>query len=647
MKSILYPFLIFLLSVNCLTAQSQKIDSLAQVIKNTSDPSEKGEAYALLLEEKIGEGSDDYLESYRAAIAFAAESSQKELSYKYAILNLKREKKLRNTTAVFKQADSLLAIIGEDNLLPTRLEILSIKGATYGDIPDYAAAAAAFFDKMELLKKYSEDPNEFARGYHGLGWALMNSKNYNKALEYFNTSLEYQKQFDTPFRPNTYWNMGICYMEQNDFEPALKILNLGVEEALRTNNADAAAGNQTCIASVYVRQDKFEKGLEAYQKAYQMALDAKQPPFKVIEALNGIIYSYNQLAQPFEAVPYIQIADSLIEANDYSEIRTRQFLFQKTNNLLQRGLPQEADEVFIKYERAYDSIRERRNQASIQEKETLFRTKEKEQELLLRDEELKNQRVISIALSAGVLLLGLIGFLLIRQQRHKISLQKQEQKLKEALHKVETKNKLEEQRHRISKELHDNIGSQLTYISSSAQNIGLALKLNKGASVQKRIDQLSEFSTEAIADLRDTVWVMNYTTVSWETLKERVIYLAHKVTTATDIKMEVELIGTSEQLLKPEDTLNIFRIIQESVNNSVKHAQATLITVKLIVSPEVQIEISDNGKGYDTASVTNASSGLQSMKSRAHRLSGELLVDTSSEGTKVLLKLPFNGTDVS
>lgn len=641
MKAVLYFFLTLLLGVTSVTGQSQKIDSLSQELTQTVGPTEKGDLYYLLLTEKLNDNSDSYSESYQAATNFALENNLNELLIKYAILDLKHERKLRNPDVVFRKADSLLTAIEDDAMLPLKVEILHLKGSTYGDVQEYAKAATAFFDKIDVLKKYSEDPKEFGLSYHGLGWALMNSKNYIKALQYFNTSLEYQEQFDTFFRPNTYWNMGICYMEQNEYEDALEILNLGVEESLRTNNADAAAGNQTCIASVYVRQDKFEKGLQAYQKAYQMSIEANQAPFKIIEALNGIIYSYNQLAEPFKAVPYIKKADSIINKHEYSEIRTRQFLFQKTNNLLQRGLPQAADEVFIMYERAYDSIREMRNQASIQEQETLFKTKEKEQELLLRNEALKNQQLITFALSGGVLLLGLVGFLLIRQQRNKNNLQKQEQKLKEALHKVETKNKLEEQRDRISKELHDNIGSQLTYISSSAQNIGLALKRNKSDGIQEKLDQLSLFSTEAIADLRDTIWVMNYTTVSWEILKERVQYLAHKVTTATDIKMDVILIGTSDELLKPEDTLNIFRIIQEAVNNSVKHAQASLITVRLIVSPETQVEIVDNGQGYDTTKVTSASTGLHSIKTRATRLSANLQIDTSSKGTQVRLSLPF------
>jgi len=621
-------------------SNAQKIDSIKQGIEKAVDPVEKGEAHYQLLREIINTDSDNYVESYETAIKFASESEQRELTFKYAILDLKRERKLGNTEIVATKADSLLGLLGAEELLPMHAELHSVKGSAFGDVQEYAKAASSYFDKVDALKKYSEDPKDFALVYHAIGWALMNSKNYIKALEYFDTSLEYQEKFATHFRPNTYWNMGICYMERFELEAALEVLNLGVDEALQTGNADAAAGCQTCIASVYVRQDDYIRGLGAYKKAHQMSIDAGQPGFKVIEALNGIIYSYNQLADPFKAIPYIAQADSIIDVNEYSEIRTRQYLFQKTNNLLQRGLPQAADEVFIKYEAAYDTLRERRNQATIQEKETEFRTKEKEQELLLRNEELKNQRVITIALSLGALLLGLLGFLFIRHQRNKINLQQQEQKLNDVLHKIETKSKLEEQRDRISKELHDNIGSQLTYISSSAQNIGLALKSNKDIPIQEKLDQLSIFSSEAIADLRDTIWVMNYTSVDWETLKERIQYLAHKVTSTTNIQVAVEQIGTSERFLKPEDTLNIFRIIQESVNNAVKHSEASLITVRLTVSPEAQIVIEDNGKGFDKQKLTGASTGLSSLKSRAERLAGALDIDTSNEGTKVSLKLP-------
>ena len=218
--------------------------------------------------------------------------------------------------------------------------------------------------------------------------------------------------------------------------------------------------------------------------------------------------------------------------------------------------------------------------------------------------------------------------------------QKQEQSLNEALLTVENNKKLEEQRQRIAKELHDNIGSQLTYLASAAQNIGSGMNRVSNDVTQEKLTELSNFSQEAITDLRDTIWVMNRNAISWEDLTERIRYLAHKVSNTTGIAVKVEKNGDDDTPLNPAKTMDIFRIIQEAVNNAVKHSKAREIKISVNTETPVVIEILDNGKGYDPSTVTTGSDGLRNMRSRATKLGAILDISTDTKGTSVRLQLP-------
>ena len=634
-KLILYALVILTTS----QFYGQNIDSLKQVILSSEDIEAKSEAYKAI-SNYYRRGDSVIFKRYLAeGISFAREINDIETELQLAFLYCKKLYSLGAYKSMIIQADSLIPRAKQQGLDELLGDLLNYKGNAYSNLSDYTNAAVTFIEYLAVAQGMEDNTKPVAMANNNIGMAFLNMERFDQAIPYLNRSLENQSLFDSGFKAHTYWNLGICYMEKRMFEEALDILKLGVAEAERKGDGYAAAGNQLCIGSVYVRQDSFEKGISAYTQAYQMSTRANLEPFKIIEALNGLIYAHNQLSRPQEAQRYIQLADSITDHNNLSDLRNREFLFQKGANLLQLGRPQEADAVFMRYSRAVDSLHNEENMQIIQTKETEFRTKEKEQMLELQRAELDFQRLLNILLGVGALLLVLIGFLVYRQQRLKIKHQKQEQELQEALLTVATNKKLEDQRLRIAKELHDNIGSQLTYLASAAQNIGIGMKKTSAKVTESKLKDLSDFSQEAIADLRDTIWVMNRSLISWDDLVERIRYLAHKVSNTTGIAVNVRKDGENDTVLNPAQTMNIFRIIQEAVNNAVKHAGANEIQIHLDVGPPALIQIQDDGKGYDPQN-TMASNGMRNMQSRASKLDATLSITSGDKGTQVLLEIP-------
>ncbi len=575
-------------------------------------------------------------EGYR----FARSINDKETEFQLAYYDLQKFYYRGNYDATIQLSDSLIPLAKKFKSQKPLADILNLKGMSYSAKSQYAQGIETLLEYLAHAKTLvPENKRYIAMANNNIGQGFLNMGRYEQAIPYLQASLEDQDKIENNFKAHTYWNLGICFMEREKYEKALEIFRLGLQEAEKKNDTYAAAGNQLCIASIYTRQDDFDSGLTAYTKAYTMALEGNLEPYKTIEAINGIIYSNNLLLRPDEAMKFVKIADSITEVHNLTDLRNREFLYFKSTTLLQLGRPREADDIHFRYTEAVDSLQSIKNLELIQEKETEFRTKEKEQQLQLQEAKLNSQQLWIAVLGGGALLFGLIGFLAYRQQQLKIKHQKQEQELKEALFKVETANKLEEQRVRISKELHDNIGSQLTYLSSAAQNIGLGLTKFSTEVTQEKLENLSVFSQEAITDLRDTIWVMNKGTVSWEDLTERIRYLAHKVSNTTGIKVQVTKTGDSNEVLGPDKTINIYRIIQEAVNNAVKHANATQIDIHISANAPALVEINDNGTGYDIATVTRGSHGLYNMKSRAQKIDAALDIVSTETGTKVLLKL--------
>ena len=200
--------------------------------------------------------------------------------------------------------DSLAPLVKDAGFYDIEARLYNYGGSSYALQSDYANATVYYLSYLEAAKK-SDEVEAISMANNNVGMSLLNMKRYEQAIPYIETSLEYQDKFDSKIKSRGHWNLGICYMELLEYDRALAIFQAGVEEANKVGDAYGAAGNQTCIASVYARKRNFDEGISAYIKAYEMSVDAGLEDFKIIEALGGIIWVYNMSSQPEKAVKYI------------------------------------------------------------------------------------------------------------------------------------------------------------------------------------------------------------------------------------------------------------------------------------------------------------------------------------------------------
>lgn len=209
---------------------------------------------------------------------------------------------------------------------------------------------------------------------------------------------------------------------------------------------------------------------------------------------------------------------------------------------------------------------------------------------------------------------------------------------------LEIKNKLEQERIRISRDLHDNVGAQLSYLIT---NIDWMLRHPEQISKDeeaKRLQSLSEAGRNAILTLRQTIWAVGSNSLSVDDFADRFKQFAQKM-----LEFDKSISVTFKEnispgiMLSPAVALNIFRICQEAFNNCLKHSNCNKIHIifKGNTVQQFLFSITDNGKGFDTNNCEKTNQyGIQNMKARAKECNATLNINsTPGKGTNVTITL--------
>jgi signal transduction histidine kinase len=204
---------------------------------------------------------------------------------------------------------------------------------------------------------------------------------------------------------------------------------------------------------------------------------------------------------------------------------------------------------------------------------------------------------------------------------------------KQKLRRLEEEYRLQLERERIARELHDNVGSQLTYLINKIDDD------YPGLSEKNEAEKLSSVARDAMKELRETIWALDKKEVQWGDLHDKIKQLSLRYKTEKHL-VELDWEANSAAPLNPLEALNIYRIIQEALNNAAKYSEASLVRVSMVHSDDgVCIEINDNGKGFDMQQAVKGY-GLRNMNKRAEEMNACLNIETRpGAGTSVRLSL--------
>lgn len=196
------------------------------------------------------------------------------------------------------------------------------------------------------------------------------------------------------------------------------------------------------------------------------------------------------------------------------------------------------------------------------------------------------------------------------------------------------KNSLLVEKGRIARDLHDNVGAHLAFIVTNLTHISDQAEKTLFAEGKRLAGQLRTIVThtrEAGKLLRETIWAIHQESFTVEEFAERLNqYINRYVHETNGLHVDVQVSGSQAYKLSSSQVLNLFRIVQEALNNVVKHAAATEAIVNLSVAADgrINLRIHDNGQGFSwiNGAVAGHHYGLRNMETRAQELGGTFRV---------------------
>lgn len=241
---------------------------------------------------------------------------------------------------------------------------------------------------------------------------------------------------------------------------------------------------------------------------------------------------------------------------------------------------------------------------------------------------------------SGVLM-AVVG-LAISGYRYRIRQLEHRQEAREAFTK-ELIGSQESERKRIAGELHDGLGQDLLVIKNTAL---LALNVtDKGSQEYEQFNEISAMTSRALENVRQITYNLRPYHLDQLGLREAIEFMLEKAAQASAIQFSAE-IDEVEGLFSKDAEMNLYRIVQESVNNIVKHSQASRVNVRLKRDGrQVQLTVEDNGRGFQTnpastSELRRRGFGLIGIAERARILGGkELIQSTPGQGTTVTVNL--------
>ncbi|MCR9182062.1 MAG: sensor histidine kinase [Flavobacteriaceae bacterium] len=518
---------------------------------------------------------------------------------------------------------------------------------------NFQEALDYFYQALEMNATHSPQNIQGESVYlNNIGLIYQELKQYEKALEIHQKALKIREEINLESEQAiSLANMGVCFKSLSRFKESIQSYERAIALAKSANSMRHYYSFHNNLANVYQEMENYEQAISNYKIALERPASLGANPKSDLSIYSNLTAAYTQLNQPQLALSYAEKGFEIIEKHPklMNFAGTLYKNAAESNYLL--GNTKQGSDFLASYISINDSIFSKNNADAVAGLEVKFKTQEKETQLAqtraeLAEKELKigRKNLLIYGTSALALLLAILGYLVYQQQKLKNKQLQKENELKEALNQIATQNKLQEQRLRISRDLDDNIGAQLTFIISSIENLKYGLKL-KNENMSQKLNTISSFTTNTIYELRDTIWAMNKPEITIEDLKSRIInYIDKAREMATNINFEFKADNqiSDEQAFSSIQGMNIYRIIQEAVHNALKYAEAKNIDVHIGLKDEdLILSISDDGKGF-RQSETSIGNGLNNMRKRAGDLGGIFTINSrEEEGTEVEIIVPL------
>jgi signal transduction histidine kinase len=635
-----------LLYLPVLSQQNDKAISFTSHFKK----SDTSQIHLLLKQGKNFENfdPDSSVYYYKKATALAYALKQQQLLLKCMALHMA----LLNNEAKFEDALTLaqehIDMSNQLGYSAVQLQAYNEAANEYEYLGDYEPATENYLKSLELAV-HTGDKKMERKINNNLASVFIALKDFVTGYNYSMKAYQMAaKDKDTVTMGNCMVNIGIAELHQKKFQQALQHFDeaekIGYSIPDMTLVADALSDkgltyltnhNLNAAKASYTRQksiaEKYDLPYEKLYALFQLAM---------IEKERGNFNDANKYASGAIAIgEQLGTADELMEMYDSMAV-IRQKLGDYKSAFYYKN----------KYAVIDDSLRNQSVETNIHHLNIQYRTAQKDKRIAEQNLSIERSKAAIekknmwiIASLAGIIALAMILVLSLRSYRHKQNLHHQQLLTLQKQHEVNTlRAKMqarEDERDRIAREMHDDVGSALTTILFLSDDLKTQDKKNSISSA----DRIAAIASSVVDKMNEIIWSMN---PDYDSLNDLIAYTRrhcaeflrdHNLKYSLDIPLTI-----TDLPLSGEQRRNIYLVIKEALHNIVKHASATEVNIGFGLHNEtLHISIRDNGKGLTQSS--RFGNGLKNMRTRIENIGGSFEIVHKS-GTTVKLKCPLHNS---
>ena len=518
-------------------------------------------------------------------------------------------------------------------------QILQGMAKIKGRFRDYAGAEVLHLEAITLFSEQKTYQTLYT-AYNHLGLLQKDIKEYDKALFYHNKSLEYFSKLESKEQVYSakYNNIGNVYRKKNLYKKAIEAYNKDLKKRIIPLHYATLLDNKAHCKllmndTLNIKKD-FYKAL-----AIRDSLKNKEG---VLTSKIHISDYYKYTKDTIKALQYAKEANLL--AKELKNGRDYLTTLNQLANLDKQNSKKYLDKYIVFNDSLISAERRIQHQFTRIEFET--------DEYIEETERLSQQRIwIIVTGFAGLLVLSLLYFLRVQRVRNeKLKLEAEQQKANEEVYvlTLQQQAKLEEERvnerNRISAELHDGVLGKLFGTRVNLGFLAMQMKPETQDKHQAFLDELQEIEKEIrdvshrLSDNFDSSNI-NFTTILTQLLKDR--------STIGNFSYQIDFDKTIPWSEISEITkANVYRIIQEALQNIIKHAKAKNITLDASFNKKkLIISLKDDGIGFNTEKKKKGI-GIKNITARVQKLGGNLeFISKENQGTTLVIITPFNTTN--
>lgn len=367
---------------------------------------------------------------------------------------------------------------------------------------------------------------------------------------------------------------GVIKSYKKEMSDAEKYLEEGLEVRKMIGDTIYIISDMIVLASFYANTKQAEKGIDLCYTAIEMARKRN------LQALLSPIY--NALAENYKAAGRYK---------EYGEALKLQLEIKDSLSL--KNLAVDLKDLEIKY-----NLQKHEN-TIIQQKLNITR----------KNYWLYGSALFSV-MAAAIFWLGFRNYRRKQSIKMKLALAEEKQIALQSVKDAE-----EHERKRIAADLHDNLG---VYAASLSSNLNYLQPGHSDLRAGDAMEELKNNSNAIISEMNDTIWVLKKDALSLTAISDRIkIFISRIRKSYPDIEFEVKEKIETDFLLPSSQAFHLYRIVQEAINNALKHSHGKNVTVEITADIAWKVIIEDDGVGFNVQKKSaGGGNGLQNMKER-------------------------------